>query len=399
MIRPSASSASRFGTELARLDPAHVEQVPDQDVESFGFRVDRAGGFPSLLVGPRHLRIEQAPGRGPDARQRRAKSVRHGVEQRALQRFTLAGDLGLVGGLDQSLAAERQPDLVRGEAQDPRLLAIGVALRADPCGPDRPDRLVAGCDDDPIQADARRWRVRSRTLLRAMLLDPTRRQIARRPREGDVDPVGRERSAAGVGHDHVATRLAPGEPDAFHARLGQKVFDDDRQCVGHARRRGQGAADAEECAGFGSAPGRVVRAFGLEGRQAADDDADEQQQEQIQPLLRIVHGQREPRFDEEGVVQQERGERGHDRCARPEDDGDADDGDEVERRRVRDLERRAFDQRDEQRRQRQQGDRQQPDRQASGSEIPRAGQPGQMGSERVREHVPMLRQPFPERLP
>ncbi len=35
------------------------------------------------------------------------------------------------------------------------------------------------------------------------------------------------------------------------------------------------------------------------------DDADEQQQEQIQPFLRIVHGQREPRFDEEGVVQQE----------------------------------------------------------------------------------------------
>ena len=305
--------------------------------------------------------------------------MRHRVEQRALERFTLAGDLGRVGGLDQALAAERQPDLIRGEAQEPGLLAIGMALRADARGPDRTDRLVAGSDDDPIQADAGLRRVRARTFLRAMLLDPTRRQIARRPREGDVDPVGRERSVAGVGHHHVATRLAPGEPDAFHPCLGQKVVDDDRQRVGHARRGGQGAADAEERAGFGRAPGRVVRAFGLEGRQATDDDPDEQQQEQVQPFLRIVHGQREPRFDEEGVVQQERGERGHDRRARPEDDRDPDHGDEVERRRVCDLERRALDQRDEQRRQRQQGDRQQPDRQASGPEVPRAGHPGQIG--------------------
>ena len=138
-----------------------------------------------------------------------------------------------------------------------------------------------------------------------------------------------------------------------HPRLGQEVVDDDRQRLGHARRRGQGAADAEKRAGFGCASGRVVRSFGLEGRQPADDDADEQQQEQVQPLLRIVHGQREPRFDEEGVVQQERGERGHDGGARPEDDRDPDHGDEVQRRGVRDLERRAFDQRDEQRGQRQ----------------------------------------------
>ncbi len=139
----------------------------------------------------------------------------------------------------------------------------------------------------------------------------------------------RPSALAGVGQHDCATGLAAGEPDALHTGLGLKILDDDRQRLSHARSGGEGAADPEQRARFARAPRRVVGALGLERRQPADDDADEQEQEQVEPFGWVVDVQGEARLDEERVVQDERCDGGRAGGEGPEYDCDTDDGHEI----------------------------------------------------------------------
>ena len=151
--------------ERAALDPAHVQQVAHEPVEPIGLEVDRLepppGARSSVQV---DLGIHQAAGGGTDRRERRPQVVRHGVQERVLERLALPRDLDRVRGLGQLLALEGKPDLVGGKAKQPRLFRIGQAVarapaspRSSPASPRRP-RSSPGTAPSPGPRFGRRGR-------------------------------------------------------------------------------------------------------------------------------------------------------------------------------------------------------------------------------------------------
>ena len=79
------------------------------------------------------------------------------------------------------------------------------------------------------------------------------------------------------------------------------------------RRRGQREADPEQRKRLALAGDRRLGPVPLSTGQTADDDPDDEQEEQVEPLLRVLDRERVARLDEQEVVQEE----GADRRQRP----------------------------------------------------------------------------------
>ena len=119
----------QLGPKGARLDPAEVEEVRHDPIEARDLALDRVGaGRPAGLVEVA-VRPERA-GRGADRRERPAKVMRDGLEQRRLEGVALAHDLGRTSVVGEPVMGERLADLVGGGGHEP----------CDPSGPDCPAR-------------------------------------------------------------------------------------------------------------------------------------------------------------------------------------------------------------------------------------------------------------------
>ena len=88
----------------------------------------------------------------------------------------------------------------------------------------------------------------------------------------------------------------------------------------------EGEADVEQGEGLALALDGGHRPVAFATGEPADDDADDEEQEQVQPLRRIADRQRVDRLDEQEVVGEERADRGRDRGTGPAQDGDRDHG-------------------------------------------------------------------------
>ena len=151
--------------------------------------------------------------------------------------------------------------------------------------------------------------------------------------------VGRHAFAGIVGTERDA--------DARHRRLVAQDAHDHGQDRRRGLAGGERATHLEQRPRFALAGLRDLRARPLDGDELADDDPDEQQDDEVQPLVRVVDRERVQRQDEQEVVQHERRDGRDDRAPRPGDERRRDDGGEVDRRGV--LEARRLEQRDRQR--------------------------------------------------
>ena len=293
----------------------------------------------------------QRPGGGPDRRQRRPQVVRHRLQQRRLERVALARDLGGLGLRGEPVLGQRLADLVGGGGQQPRLRPVGLAAirdRASPrstrtavrrprSGPGRPPVPLAPAARGAVGDGHARHRagvssgVRCRTLI-------------------DAGEPGAGSIGLGVGcHPFARVVGAKRDPDALHRASRRAGCRRSR-----AGPRGVDSRCASARLTWNSARASRSRAFAisvrdaLEGDELADDDADEQQQDEVQPLVRVGDGERVQRQDEQEVVEHERRDGGDDRAPRPGDERRRDDRREIDRRGV--LEARRLEQRDRERR-------------------------------------------------
>ena len=114
----------RFQVRVQRapFDASEVERRADETVQPIGLMVDQRGGSATLLVGPGHLGIGQATGRGADTGQRCSQVVRDRIDEGALDAVSLAGDLEVGRRPPELVATEGQRDLVGGQGEDLGLL-------------------------------------------------------------------------------------------------------------------------------------------------------------------------------------------------------------------------------------------------------------------------------------
>ena len=126
--------------DRAGLQPAHVEEVPDQVVEPVGPLVD---GLEELPGGGRRevdVALQQAADRRLDRRQRRPQVVRHGCQQGGAQLVGLRQPGGPVGVGPQLALLDRDRHLPRERAEH---LAVVVAE-----GPAPQDQHVVALEGD-----------------------------------------------------------------------------------------------------------------------------------------------------------------------------------------------------------------------------------------------------------
>ena len=171
----------RPGAQHAGLDPAQVEQVGDQSVEVLDLALD---GIDALAFAPRSSRRPpERAGRGADRGQRRAQVVRHGLEQRRLQRVALARHLGGVRLGGEAIVGDRLAQLVGGGGEQPRLRRRW-----------RPERRAAGWPRS----------IRRRSPPVSISTRKLSSVLAARPSASAADeraPTGRARRRASVGAD------------------------------------------------------------------------------------------------------------------------------------------------------------------------------------------------------
>ena len=101
--------------------------------------VRRRGGCPA-----------EGPGRGADRREGGAQVVRHGLEQRRLQRVALAGDLGGLRLGGETIVRDRLAELVGRRGEEPGLGLVGLARAAVADRPEGAEGLAARLDLDPV---------------------------------------------------------------------------------------------------------------------------------------------------------------------------------------------------------------------------------------------------------
>ncbi len=206
-----------------------------------------------------------------------------------------------------------------------------------------PERLLVGRDLHPEQLRFRIRRSVRPAVLGLVRPDPARRHVPRRSGEEGVDPGSGWRIRSRIGDDHLAAGDLAAEPDPAQPRLPGQPLQDRGQRVGDVRGCRQCPADPEQRLRLARPAGGVLGPVRLERSQPADHDRHEQQQEEVEPFLGILDGEREARLDEQRVVEKERDERRQHRRPRAEQHGDADDGDEVDGRRVRNGQRGTLD--------------------------------------------------------
>ncbi len=107
--------------------------------------------------------------------------------------------------------------------------------------------------------------------------------------------------------------------------------DDRRGSFGDGPCGGQDAGDVVQAFGLAGSVGRLGRAAGQGCGHPPDRHGHGEQQEQVEPLVRAVDGQRVQRLDEEEVVQKKGGDGGDHRRERAVADADGEDGEQVHR--------------------------------------------------------------------
>ena len=133
------------------------------------------------------------------------------------------------------------------------------------------------------------------------------------------------------GHSLLGDRGSEADPDSAEPGLAADALDHGLHRLRQPRRRRELSRDRELRACLTLTPLRDALAISLVSRQAADDNADEEKEQQVQELLRRRHGERVARLDEEQVVDEESAERGDDGRQGPPSNRHDGDGDEIDR--------------------------------------------------------------------
>ena len=310
--------------ERAALDPAQVEHVPDQPAEPLAPRGRSICAIARPASGvERDVGVHQVPGRRPDRGERRSEVVRDRVEQRGLERVALARHLDGRGLGREPVADHRLPELVGGGGQQPRVRAAreGVAARAR--GPQRADRLAAERRSGRGGPSAARRRGGPRPRSRA---SPASRPSRRRHRRlADLDPArlavgraGMERPARRHRRPRLARRRCRRRPAPRRSTAPRPIQTraisasrTRREASSGAASRARGgrgdvAAHGEHRPGLGAAQLGLAAPLQLERAQPADRDGHDEEEQQVEPLLRRGDGEGVERLDEEEVVEQER---------------------------------------------------------------------------------------------
>ena len=126
------------------------------------------------------------------------------------------------------------------------------------------------------------------------------------------------------------------EPDPVHRARLAELGQDGLRRFGQAPAGRQRSTDPEEGPGFARTLGRLLGPFCLECCQSSDHDRHGEEQQEVQPFVRVGDRKRELRPNEQEVVDNEGGDRRQDRGGRPGEQADSHHGEQVNRRRVRD---------------------------------------------------------------
>jgi hypothetical protein len=267
-----------------------------------------------------------------------------------LEQLAAEDHLGVARLGGESLALPRQAQLVGGQREEPRLLPGRPAAAVRPARADGAELLAVGLDPDPVHVVPRLAPRSIASGVRAVSDDPSSGFRCRLAGEDRLERRSiRLGPLAGVDLHDLASSRRPRDPDPVHRRPVEQDSGDRRQRHRRRRRGRQRPTDAEQGGRLVEAPLCLGRPVGLLAGEPADRDADGQEQDEIDPLARVDDGQREPRLDEQDVVEEERDHRDHDARACPVG-GPDDDRDEVDGGRVRDVERRCLDEGDRDRR-------------------------------------------------
>ncbi len=273
--------------DRADLQPAHVEQVADEPVETIGLLVDRAGELSALLAGPAHVGLQEAGGRRLDRGERGAQVVRDGLQQRGAEGVGL-GEAGRSGGIGlEPPSVQREGEVRQERAQHP--LVIGRELGA----PQHEDRAAVLRQIPPLAVERfRRW-----VLARRCIEDPSVIAVGEQG-----DRVERERAAQLVEQSGDGVGLA----------------DED------AAGTGQGS-------GLGARPHRLTRAGGHPVDEQARPDGAHHEDHERSDVLGFADREGVQRRDEEPVGEQRGGEGGDHGHGHATDDRDGDGGDEEQK--------------------------------------------------------------------
>ena len=264
----------------ARLDAAHLEQAVDEAAETLALGVDLLGRVPDACGVEVRRRVRQPAGERPDAGDGRPQVVRDGVEDRTAERIALAGHLG--GGQlgAEHIAAVGDRELVRRQREEAPGAAPGARLARSARGVDRPGDLVAGVDRD--QVVGRRVVVGghgSRAGVEPEPLGGVFLRAHQRPRRSSI----RRGRFPGPGHG-AAWRVGLLNPDRVHLRVHLQPERDLRRGLLERRGHRHVAAHRHERDALAHATVSLLGALPLEGRQTADHDGDEEEQQQAEPL-------------------------------------------------------------------------------------------------------------------
>jgi hypothetical protein len=114
--------------QRARLQPGHVEQVPDQALQALGLLADGLEQIGPLDRRQRRAVVAQRRGRAGDGGQRRAQIVGDGAEERAAHLLGAGPQHGGAGVLGEAGAPEGQAPLLGEGAEEIAILAARAAL-------------------------------------------------------------------------------------------------------------------------------------------------------------------------------------------------------------------------------------------------------------------------------
>ena len=331
------------------FDAAQIEHVAHETAQALRLRVDRAGGGALLVARQLDVRIHEISGGRPNRRQRRAQVVRHRIEQRRLERVSLARDFGCGGLGGEPVTHDRLTELVGGGGEKPSMRPARERIAVDARRPNRADDIAARQDRDAEYGQrlvalagllvggfgggcmgrfAAVFRARQvggfMARFAAVLVEstggglphasPARLRLGR----ARVHDPARSESRSGlpgpaVGHDALLRGgTAQADPDALHLGLARQPVRQQRSRLQGGGRVGGVAAHGEHGASLRSAQLRLAPALELKSAEAADRDGHDQEQQQVEPLLGRRHGERVERRHEEEVVDEERGDGGRD---------------------------------------------------------------------------------------
>ena len=311
----------------------------DEAVEVLDLAVDRGRALLAVGLATGRCRGRRLPAAARIVGQRRPQVVRDRLEQRGLERVALAGDLrGLrLGG--EPILGERLADLVGGGRQEPRLAS----------GPGSPAARSAQRPDRPEDVAARPRSARGRFLgvAGAAAFAPGRRWTRTHWAAGRPGCAAEHLLDAGLDvrpdpspcrRTDLLARVVRPERDPDVRDMPDLVPEEQRRWAQDASRVDGRVASSrltrEQRARLALARLRDVGARPLERRQLPDDDADEQEQDEVEPLARVGDREGVQRGDEEEVVEQERADGGDDRAGGARDVGRRHHGEEVGARRV-----------------------------------------------------------------